>query len=105
MGDVAKYRATTQENLTELLKQLIGVLVSRTRGRDLIVVVRELFRVLTLSRAELTVPPTLVQDLYGMWISSFTAFMVCIFPLRFVVLVDTNVPLRAYYQPPLSKLY
>lgn len=72
MGDVVKYRSLTQESLTELLKQLIGVLVSRTRGRDLVVVVRELYRVLTLSRSELAVPPTLVQDLYALrrkWLS------------------------------------
>jgi hypothetical protein len=64
MSDIAKFRNFAQDALVELLKQLITLLTARARGRELIVVVRDLLRVLTLSKRELLVPPTVTQDLY-----------------------------------------
>lgn len=64
MGDVAKYRGTTQENLVEILKALIATLVSRAGGAKLVGSVRDILKALVLSKTKLDVPATLVQDLY-----------------------------------------
>lgn len=64
MSEIAKFRAFSQENLVEVLKQLISFLTSRAKGRELVGILRDLLRCLTLARADLEVPQTLAQDLY-----------------------------------------
>ena len=87
MGEIAKFRAI--EDAEDLLESLLAALRQRARGRELVVIVRDLWRAIALSRSPLFLPPGLVQDLYVVLRSMKLTIH------SFVVLVDPSVHFRA----------
>lgn len=65
------FRVYSPEVVADLLKKLISSLGSRSRGRELVVHVRDLLKIVSVSRVPVDLPPTLVQDLYVTTVGCF----------------------------------